>query len=529
MFAEERNQPSTRDRVIIFDTTLRDGEQSPGASMNLAEKVRIAHELSNMGVDVIEAGFPIASPGDFEAVQAVAREVGHRTTIAGLCRCQKPDIDRAWEALQDARHKRLHVFLATSKIHRDFKLNMAKETIIHHTVAGVSMAREYCDDVEFSAEDAARTEPEFLAEVVERAIDAGATTVNIPDTVGYAMPEQYGRLIAYLKQHVRNINRAVISVHCHNDLGMAVANSLAAVQNGARQVECTVNGIGERAGNASLEEVVMAIRTRNDIFPFETGINTRRLFPISRLVSETTGLQVQRNKAVVGRNAFAHEAGIHQHGMLKNQSTYEIMNPEDVGVDGSELVLGKHSGRHAFINWAEANGFFLEPDAVERAFAAFKVLADEKKDVTDEDLFRLLSEGRTAGEWEVHSVFTTIGTGASTTASVSLRHQNGHIVEEAACGTEQIDALFKAIRRIVDVPVDLIGYQCSGKVRGSAPQSEVEVEIGYANRTHRARVVDTNIALAGARALLSAIPARAYQIHAVPAPSVLETMPAAGV
>src|SRR6266404_5878701 len=333
-------------RLIIFDTTLRDGEQSPGASMNLAEKLEIAQALKDLGVDIIEAGFPIASPGDFEAVQAIARQV-QGPTICGLARCNTDDIDRAWQALQEAPKPRIHVFLATSSIHREFKLRMAKEEIVRRAVVAVERAKGYLENVEFSPEDAARTELDFLAEVVEKAVEAGATTINIPDTVGYAVPSQYAAAIVHLKKHVRGIDKVVLSVHCHNDLGMAVANSLAAVREGARQIECTINGLGERAGNCALEEVVMALRTRKDFFGLETGINTRRLYPISRLVSHVTGIQVQRNKAVVGQNAFAHEAGIHQDGLLKERSTYEIMDPQEVGLPQTELVLGKHSGRHA--------------------------------------------------------------------------------------------------------------------------------------------------------------------------------------
>ena len=321
----------SENRLVIFDTTLRDGEQSPGASMNLAEKLEVARALRDLGVDVIEAGFPIASPGDFEAVQAVARTV-HGPIICGLARCNADDIDRAWEALRDAPRPRIHVFLATSAIHREFKLRMAKEEIVRRAVEGVKRAKEYLEDVEFSPEDAARTELDFLAEVVEKAVEAGATTVNIPDTVGYAVPSQYAAAIRHLKQHVRGIDQVVISVHCHNDLGLAVANSLAAVLEGARQVECTINGIGERAGNCALEEIVMAVRTRADYFNLTSSINTKLLYPTSRKVSHVTGLQVQRNKAIVGQNAFAHEAGIHQDGMLKHAATYEIMRPADVGI-----------------------------------------------------------------------------------------------------------------------------------------------------------------------------------------------------
>src|SRR5580704_6385631 len=350
---------SAPDPVIIFDTTLRDGEQSPGCSMARAEKLRVARALADLGVDVIEAGFPAASRGDWESVNAVAREV-QGAIICGLARCNREDIKLAASALADAPRHRLHVFLATSAIHRQYKLNMAQDEILRLAVDAVHMAREYCTDVEFSPEDASRTELEFLAQVVEAVIDAGATTVNIPDTVGYTVPDEFGELFRYLRQHVRGIEKATLSVHCHDDLGMAVANSLTAVVAGARQIECTINGIGERAGNCSLEEVVMALKTRAAFFNLKTNVNTSRLYPTSRLVSSITGQPIPRNKAVVGENAFAHEAGIHQHGMLKHFSTYEIMRPEDVGLTRSHLVLGKHSGRHAFRERVQELGFELD-------------------------------------------------------------------------------------------------------------------------------------------------------------------------
>src|SRR5947209_178735 len=373
------------DRVLIFDTTLRDGEQSPSASMNLPDKLEVAHALKDLGVDVIEAGFPIASPGDFEAVQAIAQQV-EGPIICGLARCNPEDIDRAWEALRDAPRPRIHVFLATSAIHREFKLRMAKDEIVRRAVEGVERAKSHCEDVEFSPEDAARTELDFLAEVVERAVEAGATTVNIPDTVGYAVPFQYAAAIRHLKQTVRGIDKVVISVHCHNDLGLAVANSLAALKEGARQVECTINGLGERAGNCALEEVVMAVRTRADYFGLDTKINTKRLMPTSRLVSRVTGIAVQRNKAIVGQNAFAHEAGIHQDGMLKHAQTYEIMRPEDVGLLRTELVLGKHSGRHALRQRIRDLGYHLDDGQLQQVFDAFKGLADRKKTIYDADI-----------------------------------------------------------------------------------------------------------------------------------------------
>ncbi|NLE36961.1 MAG: 2-isopropylmalate synthase, partial [Pirellulaceae bacterium] len=349
---------STSRNIIIFDTTLRDGEQSPGASMNLPEKLEIAQALIELGVDVIEAGFPIVSPGDFEAVREVAKIAGH-TTVCGLARCRDADIDKAWGALRFAQRPRIHVFLATSAIHREHKLRMDKSEIIRRAIEGVRRAAGYCRDVEFSPEDASRTELDFLCEVTEAAIDAGATTINIPDTVGYATPDDMRRVITALRERVPNIDRAVLSVHCHNDLGMAVANSLAAVRAGAGQVECTINGIGERAGNCSLEEVVMSLRTRHDYYNADTRVVSRRLVPTSRLVSSVTGIEVQRNKAIVGQNAFAHEAGIHQDGMLKERSTYEIMRPEDVGFAKTDLVLGKHSGRAALADRAKALGYHL--------------------------------------------------------------------------------------------------------------------------------------------------------------------------
>src|SRR5580704_17657957 len=388
--AEPNGNPAP-DHIRIFDTTLRDGEQSPGASMNMAEKVEVARALAALGVDIIEAGFPIASQGDFEAVRAIATEVTG-ATVCGLARCNERDIDRAAEALRYAQAARIHVFLATTAIHREYKLMMTRAGVIERAVESVRHARAACADIEFSPEDAARTEIDFLCDVVQAAIEAGATTVNIPDTVGYAVPAQYAGVIRTLKERVPNIDRAVISVHCHNDLGLAVANSLAAVENGAGQIECTINGIGERAGNCSLEEVVMALRTRQDYFQAATQINTRRLVPTSRLVSNITGMQVQRNKAIVGRNAFAHEAGIHQDGMLKERTTYEIMRPEDVGLSKTDLVLGKHSGRAALADRAKALGYQLSNEQLQTVFEQFKDLADKKKEVYDADLVAIIDE-----------------------------------------------------------------------------------------------------------------------------------------
>ena len=379
------------DRVRIFDTTLRDGEQSPGCSMGLEGKLEMARQLARLRVDIIEAGFPAVSEGDREAVRAIAREV-EGSRIAALARCVPADIEAAWDALSDAPRPRLHVFLATSALHRKYKLRMAKREILRRAVESVAAARERTDDVEFSPEDGSRTEPDFLCEVVERVIEAGATTVNIPDTVGYTMPEEFSSLIGRLRGSVTGIERAVISVHCHNDLGMAVANSLAAVRAGARQVECTVNGIGERAGNASLEEVVMALRTRRDLYEVDTTVETREIHASSRLLTRITGAVVQRNKAIVGRNAFAHEAGIHQHGVLRNRATYEIMRPEDVGLAGNELVLGKHSGRHALRSRLGEIGFEPEEAEMDEIFVQFKRLADRIGEIGDDDLTALMGQ-----------------------------------------------------------------------------------------------------------------------------------------
>src|SRR5438034_3843092 len=399
-------------RVLIFDTTLRDGEQSPGCSMTQPEKLRVAKALAELGVDVIEAGFPIASRGDWEAVNLVAREV-RGPIIAGLARCNRDDIDTAWGALRGAARPRIHVFLATSAIHREYKLNMAKEEIVRRAVEGVERARGYCDDIEFSPEDAARTELDFLAEVVERVVEAGATTVNSPDTVGYAVPFQYAATIRHLKQHVRGIDKVVISVHCHNDLGLAVANSLAALKEGARQVECTINGLGERAGNCALEEIVMAVKTRADFFGLQCTINTKRLYPTSRLVSRVTGIAVQRNKAIVGQNAFAHEAGIHQDVILKQKPAYEIMRPEDIGLARTDLVLGKHSGRHALRQRIRDLGYHLDDQQLQQVFEQFKALADRKKTIYDADIEALAESVLHTGPaiWTLEAVTCNGGSG----------------------------------------------------------------------------------------------------------------------
>jgi len=496
------------DRIVIFDTTLRDGEQSPGASMNLEQKLQVARALRDLGVDVIEAGFAAASPGDLEAIQGISREI-EGPIICSLSRCNKGDISASWEGLKDAKRKRCHVFLATSPIHRDFKLKMAKEEIIRRAVEGVKLAREKFEDVEFSAEDSARTELDFLVEVVERTIEAGATTVNIPDTVGYALPSTYAETIRHLKKHVRGIDKAIISVHCHNDLGLAVANSLAGVMEGARQVECTINGIGERAGNASLEEIVMACRTRSDVLKLRHGVKTERLFPTSRLVSQVTGLHVQRNKAIVGQNAFAHEAGIHQHGMLTNRETYEIMKPEEVGFAKSQLVLGKHSGRHALKERLVALGYQLADAAVDKVFADFKVLADKKKDIYDADIEALVVHGQILGKgsvaWELDALSTTSGTGTLPVASVSLKNAAGEKLQAVASGDGPVDAVFKAIEKVTGFTVKLRDYQIASVSTGEDAQGEVSIEVEHPTGVYRGRALSTDIIEGSARAFLDVV------------------------
>ena len=493
--------------ITIFDTTLRDGEQSPGASMNLAEKMEIAQALVDLGVDIIEAGFPIASPGDFEAVREISQNV-RGATICGLARCNEKDIDRAWEALKNATSARIHVFLATSAIHREFKLKMDKDEIIRRAVAGVERAVGYCDDVEFSPEDAARTEIDFLCQVVEAAIAAGATTVNIPDTVGYATPAHMGSVIKSLVDRVPNIDKAVISIHCHNDLGLAVANSLAAIEHGAGQIECTINGIGERAGNCALEEVVMTLRTRADYYACRTGIHTKRLVPTSRLVAGITGIQVQRNKAIVGRNAFAHEAGIHQDGMLKEPTTYEIMRPEDVGFAKTDLVMGKHSGRAALADRAKALGYQLTGEQLQSVFADFKILADRKKEIYDGDITALIENqlrGVVEEEWNLVSFRVTSATGTTPQVRLTLRHGDQEFTEELSDGDGPIDAAFLATEKITGVKLVCKDYQVRSATLGHDALGEVTLEVEHNGKTHRARGVSTDTVEATVLAILNAV------------------------
>lgn len=493
-------------QIKIFDTTLRDGEQSPGASMNLGEKLEIAQALADLGVDIIEAGFPIASPGDFEAVREVGSNV-RGPTICGLARCAEQDIDRAWEALQHATDARIHVFLATSAIHREFKLRMTPDEIIERAVAGVQRAVGYCDDVEFSPEDAARTESDFLCRVVEAAIGAGATTINIPDTVGYATPAHLGQVIHMLVNRVPNIDKVTISVHCHNDLGLAVANSLAAVENGAGQIECTINGIGERAGNCSLEEVVMAMRTRADYYDGETGINSERLVPASRLVSGITGIQVQRNKAIVGRNAFAHEAGIHQDGMLKERTTYEIMRPEDVGFAKTDLVLGKHSGRAALADRARQLGFHLTGQQLQTVFDEFKKLADKKKEVYDGDLLALIRQqyDEVPEEWTLVGFHVSSASGEKPHAKLTLRRGNEDFSEETSDGDGPIDAAFWATEKITGFKLLCKDYQVRSSTVGRDALGEASIEVEFEGDTYRGRGVSTDTVEATVKAILNAV------------------------
>ncbi len=492
--------------IKIFDTTLRDGEQSPGASMNLSEKMEVAQALVDLGVDIIEAGFPIASIGDFEAVREIAGNI-RGSTICGLARCNELDIDRAWEALKHAPDARIHVFLATSAIHREFKLKMDKDEIVRRAVEGVKRAANYCDDVEFSPEDAARTEPDFLCRVVEAAIDAGATTVNIPDTVGYATPAHMAKVIRNLIDRVPNIDRAVVSMHCHDDLGMAVANSLAGIEAGAGQVECTINGIGERAGNCSLEEVVMALRTRNDYYQADTRINTRRLVPTSRLVSSVTGMLVQRNKAIVGRNAFAHEAGIHQDGMLKERTTYEIMKPEDVGFSKTDLVLGKHSGRAALADRAKALGFHLSGDQLQTVFERFKALADKKKEIYDGDIAALIEQEIYDAQetWSFESYQLTVASGSRPTVTLNLKRGDELFTEQMVAGDGPIDAIFLAIEKVTGVLAACRDFRVQAVTVGKDAQAEVNVELQFENDIFRGRGVSTDSVEASGRAFVNAI------------------------
>ncbi|MCU7844407.1 MAG: 2-isopropylmalate synthase [Candidatus Thiodiazotropha sp. (ex Monitilora ramsayi)] len=498
---------SDSDQLIIFDTTLRDGEQSPGASMTKDEKVRIGKALEKLHVDVIEAGFPIASPGDFEAVAAVAKSVKD-STVCGLARALDKDIDRAGEALREANSARIHTFIATSPIHMQQKLRMQPDEVVAQAVHAVKRARKYTDNVEFSAEDAGRSEIDFLCRIFEAVIDAGATTLNVPDTVGYAMPHQFGEMIRKLRERIPNADKAVFSVHCHNDLGLAVANSLSAVGNGARQVECTINGLGERAGNASLEEVVMAVRTRPDIFTCKTGLDTTQIVTCSKLVSNITGFPVQPNKAIVGANAFAHESGIHQDGVLKSRETYEIMRAEDVGWSQNRMVLGKHSGRNAFRTRLEGLGItFDSEEELNAAFSRFKDLADKKHEIFDEDLQALVTDTRTESVNErvkLISLKVCSETGETPRAHLVIS-LDGEEEPGEAVGGGPVDAAFKSIESIVNSGTQLQLYSVNNITSGTDAQGEVTVRLEKGGRIVNGQGADTDIVIASAKAYINAV------------------------
>jgi 2-isopropylmalate synthase len=499
------NSVSAQDQVLIFDTTLRDGEQCPGATMTFEEKLEVADVLDEMGVDIIEAGFPIASEGDFEAVSAIAKRV-KRAVVAGLARAGMKDIDRCGEAVKHARRPRIHTFLSTSPIHMKYKLQKEPEQVLEMVRQSVERARNHVADVEWSAEDGTRTEMDFLCRCVEIAIKAGATTINIPDTVGYTTPDEYFTLFKTVRERVPNSDKAIFSVHCHNDLGMAVANSLAGVRAGARQVECTLNGIGERAGNAALEEIVMAIKTRNDVLPYRTGINAEMLTRASKLVSAATSFPVQYNKAIVGRNAFAHESGIHQDGMLKHTQTYEIMTPESVGVSKTSLVMGKHSGRNAFRSKLKELGYDLGENALEDAFNRFKALADRKKIIYDEDIEALVDEeiATATDRIKVEALTVIAGTSGPQSATLTLA-VDGKQTTIQSSGNGPVDATFNAIQKIVPHSAVLELYQVHAVTEGTDAQAEVSVRLQEDGRTVTARAADPDTMVASAKAYVGAL------------------------
>jgi 2-isopropylmalate synthase len=493
-------------RVYIFDTTLRDGEQSPGVSLNTEEKLRIAKQLAKLNVDVIEAGFPVASTGDFEAVQAIAREV-RGPVICGLARANYGDIDRAWEALKEAEHPRIHLFIATSDLHLKYKLQKSRDEVLRLAVDGIKYAKQYTSDVEFSAEDASRSDIDYLCEVVEAAIEAGATVINLPDTVGYSVPSEFGEFIQEIRQRVNNIDKVILSVHCHNDLGLGVANSLAAVRAGANQVEVAVNGLGERAGNAALEEIVMALYTKQVYYGCETQSKYDELSRTSRLVSSLTGMQVQRNKAVVGKNAFLHESGIHQDGVLKERTTYEIMNPQLIGVPQDSIVLGKHSGRHALRERLSELGYSMADEELDKAFVRFKEIADRKKEITDLDLEALVkNEIHIAGDiYHLSYLHVFSGTNIVPTATVGLR-RNGQKYEEAACGDGPVDAAYKALDKALGVHnIALVDYNLNAITGGKDALGEVMAQVKYKDKYFIGRGVSTDIIEASVKAYLNAL------------------------
>ena len=498
-------------RIIIFDTTLRDGEQSPGVSLDMEDKIQIGRQLEKLGVDVLEAGFPVASPGDFEGVQLLAAEL-RKLQVAALARATKKDIDTAWEAIRKGANPRIHTFLATSDIHLKYKLRKSRDQILDMAGEAVKYASGFTANVEFSAEDASRSDLDFLCRVFERVIDAGATTVNFPDTVGYAIPWDFGRMVRYVMENTPNIHKAVLSVHCHNDLGLATANVLSALNEGARQVECTVNGIGERAGNTAMEEVVMAVRTRHDCLPYETGVNTKHISSTSRMVSTLTGMVVQPNKAIVGANAFAHESGIHQDGVLKERTTYEIMDPTDIGLSHGRLVLGKHSGRHALKAKLEEMGYELSDQEVDRVFARFKALADKKKEVFPEDIEAIVGEEifRIPETYKLTYLHVAGGSGILPTATVGIE-SGGREQTGVSIGAGPIDAAFNAVSRLIDTRSKLLRFTVNSITGGTDAQGEVTVRLQEGDRVVIGQGADPDIITASVRAYLNALNRLAYK------------------
>jgi len=492
-------------RIFIFDTTLRDGEQSPGYTMNTQEKLRLAKQLEALGVDIIEAGFPIASDGDFEAVRQIAETIKD-SEVAALARANDEDIDRAWEAIKHAQNARIHVFISTSDIHLKYQLRKNRDEVLKIAVSAVKRAKKYTSNVEFSAMDATRSDRDYLCKVFAETIEAGATTINVPDTVGYAVPTEFGELIRYIREHVPNISKAIISVHCHNDLGLAVANSVEAIKEGARQVECTINGIGERAGNASLEEIAMILRTRKDIFDAETRIVTEKIYPTSRLITTITGVPVQPNKAIVGANAFAHESGIHQDGLLKSKFTYEIMTPESVGISKSSLVLGKHSGRHAFNSRVKELGYTLDDKSLNLAFKRFKALSDMKKYIYDEDIVMIIMDEvyKVPEKYKLLYLTVTCGNTTIPTATVKLEI-DGVTYQDAGYGDGPVDAAFKIIKRLVKTNSKLLKFSVSSVTQDMDAQGEVFVKLEEKGFTVTGKGADTDIIVASAKAYINAL------------------------
>ncbi len=493
------------EQIKIFDTTLRDGEQSPGATMNVAEKLRIAEQLEQLNVDIIEAGFPISSEGDFEAVKAIAKKI-KRSQVAALARTDRKDIKRAWEAVKYAKLPRIHIFIATSDIHLAYKLRMTREQVLKDAVRAVRYARSLCKNVEFSAEDATRSDINFLCRVFSEVILAGATTINIPDTVGYAVPSEFGDLIRTVRQRVKESEKVTLSVHCHNDLGLGVANSIVAIQNGARQVECTINGIGERAGNASLEEIVMALRTRKDLFGFQTRILPRHIFATSRLISKITGMVIQPNKAIVGANAFAHQSGIHQDGVLKEKLTYEIMTPESVGIPKSSIVLGKLSGRHAFRERLKDLGYRLPEADLQRAFSQFKQLADKKREIFDEDIESIVVEEILRMPHRFKLIYINVVAGNITVPTATVQMDvDGKLIQEAGFGDGPVDATFKTIKKITRTKSKLLQFAINAITSGTEAQGEVTVRLEEKGQTVIGQGADTDVIVASAKAYINAL------------------------